>query len=194
MDRGTWWAIIHRIAKSDQLTHTHTHTHTHTNYCCFSVTKSCSTLCNPMDTAFQAFLSFIQYFLEFAQTQVHWVDDAIQPPHLCYHLLLLPSIFPSIMDFSNESSLPIRWPKCWSFSISLSTDYSRFISFRINCFDLLAVQKTLKILLQNHSFKASILQCSAFFMVQLSHLYMTTGKTTNFDYIDLCHLRDVTDF
>ena len=98
---------------------------------------------------------------------------------LCHPLLLLPSIFPSIRVFSNESVLRIRWPKYWSFhfSISLSSEYSGLISFRINWFDLLAVQGTLKSLLQHHRSKASILQCSAFFMVQLSHLYMTTGKT-----------------
>ena len=98
---------------------------------------------------------------------------------LCHPLLLLPSIFPSIRVFSNESVLHIRWPKYWSFSfnISLSSEYSGLISFRINWFDLLAVQGTLKSLLQHHRSKASILQCSAFFMVQLSHPYMTTGKT-----------------
>ena len=98
---------------------------------------------------------------------------------LCHPLLLLPSIFPSIRVFSNESVLRIRWPKYWSFhfSISLSSEYSGLISFRINWFDLLAVQGTLKSLLQHHRSKASILQCSAFLMVQLSHLYMTTGKT-----------------
>ena len=98
---------------------------------------------------------------------------------LCRPLLLLPSIFPSIRVFSNESSLRIRWPKYWSFifSISSSNDYSELIPFRINWFDLLTVQGSLKSLLQHHSSKASILQCSAFFMVQLSHPYMTTGKT-----------------
>ena len=97
---------------------------------------------------------------------------------LCHPLLFLPSIFPSIRVFSNESVLCIRWPKYWSFSISPSNEYSELISFRINCLDLLAVQGTLKSLLQHHSSKASILQHSAFFTVQLSHLYMTTGKTT----------------
>ena len=98
---------------------------------------------------------------------------------LCHPLLLLHSIFPSIRVFSNESVLCIRWPKYWSFSFSISpsNEYSGLISFRIDWFDLLAVQGTLKSLLQYHSSKASILQCSAFFMVQLSHLYMTTGKT-----------------
>ena len=101
---------------------------------------------------------------------------------LCHPLLLLPSIFPSIRVFSNESVLCIRWPKYWSFSFSIipSSEYSGLISFRIDWFDLLAVQGTLKSLLQYHSWKASILQCSAFFMVQLSHLYMTTGKTLAF--------------
>ena len=98
---------------------------------------------------------------------------------LCHPLLLLPSIFPSISVFSNESSLCIRWPKYWSFSfnISPSTEYSGLISFRMDWLDLLAVQGTLKSLLQHHSSKALILQCSAFCRVQLSHPYMTTGKT-----------------
>ena len=97
---------------------------------------------------------------------------------LCHPLLLLPSIFPSIWVFSNESALNIRWPKYWSFSfsISLSNEYSELVYFRIDCFDLLAVQGALKSL-PHHRSKASILQCSAFFMVQLSHPYMTTAKT-----------------
>ena len=101
---------------------------------------------------------------------------------LCQPLLLLPSIFPSIKVFSNESSLCIRWPKFWSFSfsINLSKDYSGLISFRIDRLDLLAVQGTLRSLLQHHNLKASVLLCSAFFMVQLSHPYMTTGKTKAF--------------
>ena len=98
---------------------------------------------------------------------------------LCHPLLLLPSVFPSIRGFSNESVLPIRWPKYWSvsFSISPSNEYSGLISFRIGWFDLLAVQEAFKSLLQHHSSKASILQHSAYFMVQLSHVYMITGKT-----------------
>ena len=101
------------------------------------------------------------------------------PLILCHPLLLLPSIFPSIRVFPNESALRIRWPKYWSssFSISPSNEYSGLISFRMDRFDLLAVQGTLKSLLQHQSCKASILWCSAFFLVQLSHLYMTTGKT-----------------
>ena len=99
---------------------------------------------------------------------------------LCCPLFLLPSIFPSIRVFSNESVLCIRWPKYWSFSFSISpsNEHSELISFRMDWLDLLAVQGTLKSLLQHHSSKASILQCSAFFIVQLSHIYMTTGKTT----------------
>ena len=97
---------------------------------------------------------------------------------LCHPLLLPPSIFPSIRVFSNESALGIRWPKNWSFSFSPSNEYSGLISFRMDWLDLLAVQETLKSLLQYHSSKASILQCSAFFIVQLSHPYVTTGKTT----------------
>ena len=98
---------------------------------------------------------------------------------LCHPILPIPSIFPSIMVFSNESVLCIKWPKYWNFSsnISPSNEYSGLISFRMDWFDVLAVQKTLKSLLQQHNSKASILWCSASFMVQLSHLYMTTGKT-----------------
>ena len=94
----------------------------------------------------------------------------------CLHLLL-PSVFPSIRVFASEFILHISWPKCWSFSISPSNEYSGLISFRFDWFDLLAVQGTLKSLLQNHSSKASILWCSVFFMAQLSHPYMTTGKS-----------------
>ena len=113
----------------------------------------------------------LHHLLEFVQTHVHQVGDAIHYLILC-RPLLLPSIFPSIRVFSNESALPIRWPKYWSFSFSISpsNEYSVLISFRTDWFDLLAVQETLKSL-QHHSLKASILQCSAFFTVQLSHLY-----------------------
>ena len=107
------------------------------------------------------------------------IESAMPSNHLilCRPLLLLPSIFPSIRVFSNESVLHIRWPKDWSFSISPSNEYSGLISFRIDWFDPLAVQGTLKSLLQHHSWKASILGKSAFFIVQLSHPYMVTGKT-----------------
>ena len=109
------------------------------------------------------------------------IESVMPSDHLilCCPLLLLPSIFPSIRVFSNESDLRIKWPKYWSFSfnISPSNEYPGLISFRMNWLDLLAVQRTLKSLLQHHSSKASILLCSAFFIVQLSHPYVTTGKT-----------------
>ena len=113
--------------------------------------------------------------LELAQILAHRVVMLSNHLILCY--FLLPSIFPSIRVFSNESVFHIWWPKYWSFSISPSNEHSGLISFRIDWFDLLAVQENLKSLLQHHSSKASILHCSAFFMVQLSHPYMTTGKT-----------------
>ena len=146
--------------------------------CCCAVTKSSLTLCYLMDCSTPGF-SVLHHLLELAQTHVHRVGDAIQHLVLCCPLFLLPSIFPSIRVFSNESALHIRWPKYWnfSFSISPSNEYSGLISFRMDLFDLLSVQGTLKCLLQHHSSKASILQCSAFFMVQLLHPYMTTGKT-----------------
>ena len=109
------------------------------------------------------------------------VDLGMPSNHLilCHPLLLLPSIFPSIRVFSNELALPIRWPKDWnfSFSISPSNEHPGLISFRIDWFDLLAVQRTLKSFSHHHSSKASVPQCSAFFMAQLSDVYMTTGKT-----------------
>ena len=132
----------------------------------------------PQTVAHQASLSFTSsqnsiklMFIVLVMSSNHLI--------LCSSFLLLPSIFPSIIGFSNESVLHIRWPKYLSssFSISPSSEYSGLISFRMDWLDLLAVQGTLKSLLQNHSLKASILQCSAFFMVQLSHPYMTTGKT-----------------
>ena len=138
----------------------------------------CLNLCNPMDCSTPGFPVHHQPS-EFTQTHVHRVDDAIQPS---YHLLSpFPPAFnlPSIRIFSSESDLPIRWPKYWSFSISISpsNEYSRLISFSKDWLDLLAVQGTLKSLLQHHSSKASILQCSAFCIVQRSQPYMTTGKT-----------------
>ena len=117
--------------------------------------------------------------LESTQTHVHQVGDAIQPFHPLSSPLLLPSIFPNIRVFSNNSALHIRWPKYWNFSfnISPSNEHPGLISFRRDWLDLLAVQGTLKSLLQHHRSKASILQHSAFFTVQLSHPYMSTGKT-----------------
>ena len=137
-----------------------------------SVAQSCPTLCDPMNCSMPGFLAQHQ-LPELAQTNVHLI--------LCHPLLLLPSIFPSIRVFSSESVLHFRWPKYWSFSFSISispfNEYSWLISFRIDWFDLLAVQWTFKSLLQHHSSKASILQHSAFFTVQLSRPCMTTGKT-----------------
>ena len=116
---------------------------------------------------------------ESTQIHVHFVDDAIQPSYPLLSPSPQPSIFPSIRVFSNESVLCIKWPKYWSFSfnISPSNEHSGLISFRMDWLDLLAVQGTLKSLPQHHSSKASILQCSAFFTVQLSYPHMTTGKT-----------------
>ena len=135
-------------------------------------------LCDPMDCSMSGLLVHHQ-LPEFTQTHVHWITDAIQHLILCGPLLLLPSIFPSITVSSNESVLHIRWPNYWSFSFSISpsNEYSGLISFRMDWLDLLAVQGTLKSFLQHHSSKASILRLSAFFIVQLSHPNMTTGKT-----------------
>ena len=135
-------------------------------------------LCNPMDCSTPGFPVHHQ-LPELTQTHVHWVGDAIQPSHPLSTLLLPPSIFHSIRVFSNESVLCIWWPKYWSFSFSISpsNEYSGLIYFRMDWLDLLAVQGTLKSLLQHYSTKALILQCSAFFMVQLSYPYMTTEKT-----------------
>ena len=124
----------------------------------------------------------------FTQTHIQRVREAIQPSHPL-SFPFSPSIFPSIRVFANASVFPIRWPKYWpfSFSISSSNEHLGLISFRMDWLDLFAVQGTLKSLLQHHSSKASILQRSAFFMVQLSHPYMTAGKTgALFDYTDLC--------
>ena len=135
--------------------------------CCSSVIKLCLTLCNHTDTqeAHQASLSFTmsQSLLKLTSTELVMLDNHIILWHL---LLLLPSVFPSIRVFSSESALHIRWPKYWSFSLNISpsNEYSGLISFRIEWFDLLAVQGTLKSFLQHHSSKASIFQCSAFFM------------------------------
>ena len=116
---------------------------------------------------------------EFTQTHVHWVGEDIQPSHPYHPLLLLPSIPPSIRVFSNESTLSMRWPNYWSFSLSISpsNEHSGLISFRMDELDLLAVQWTLKSLLQHHRSKASILQHSAFFVVQLYHPYITIALT-----------------
>ena len=142
------------------------------------VAQSCMTLCDPMGAALQNPLSITnsRSLLELMSIK------SVMPsnhPILCLPLLLLPSIFTGIRVFSNESAHCIRWPKYWSFnfSISPSNEYSGLISFRIDWFDLITVQGTLKSLLQHHSSEASILWYSAFFVVQLTHPHMTTGKT-----------------
>ena len=132
----------------------------------------------PCTAAHQASLSITN---SWSLLKLRSIESVMPSNHLilCHLLLLLPSVFPSIRVVSNESVLPIRWPEYWSFSFSISSssEYSGLISFRIDWFDLHAVQWTLKSLLQHHSSKASILQHSAFFMFQLSHPYVTTGKT-----------------
>ena len=143
-----------------------------------SVAQSCLTLCDPVNHSPPG-LPVHHQLLESTQTHVHWVSDAIQPPYS------LSSSSPPALNLSqhqglsNESALRIKWPKCWSFSfcISPSNEHPGLISFRMDWLDCLAVQGTLKSLIWHHSSKASILWCSAFFIVQLSHPYMTTGKT-----------------
>ena len=143
-----------------------------------SVTQSCPTIFNTMD---YSTLGFPVHHNSQSLLKLMSIQLVIPSNHLilCHPLLLLPSIFPSIRGFSNESALHIRWPKYWNFSFNISpfNEYSGLIFFRIDWFDLLAVQGTFKSLLQYHSSKASILWCSSFFTVQLSHPYMTTGKT-----------------
>ena len=135
-----------------------------------SVAQSCPALCNPMNRSTPG-LPVHHHLPEFTQTHVHRVSDAIQPSHPGSSLLLLPPISPSIRVFSNESTLCMRCPKYWSFSFSIiaSKEIPGLLSFRMDWLDLLAVQGTLKSLLQHHSSKASILRSSAFFIVQLSH-------------------------
>ena len=147
----------------------------------FSLVQSLSCVwlfATPWTTARQASLSITN---SRSSPKPMSIESVMTSNHLilCHPLLLWPSIFPSIRVFSNESALHIRWPKYWSFSFSISpsSEYSGLISFRVDWLDLLAVQGTLKSLLQHHSSKTSILLRSAFFIVQLSHPYMTTGKT-----------------
>ena len=143
-----------------------------------SVAQSCLTLWDPMNHSMPG-LPVHHHLPEFTQTHIHRVGDAIQPSHPLSSPFPPAPIPPSIRVFSNESTLHMRWPKYWSFSFSiiLSKEHPGLISFRMDWLDLLAVQGTLKSLLQHHSSKASILQRSAFFTVQFSHPYMTTGKT-----------------
>ena len=137
-----------------------------------SVAQLCLTLCDPMNCSTPG-LPVHHQLLEFTQAHVHRVGDAIKPSHPLSPLLLLPSIPPRIKVFSNESNLHMRWPKYWSFSFSISPSNEQpgLISFRVDWFDLLAGQRALKSLLQNHSSKASILWCSAFFTVRLTSVH-----------------------
>ena len=141
--------------------------------CCYSPTRLVQLFVSPWTAARQASLSFT-----ISRTLLKLISiESVMPSNhliLCCPFLLLPSIVPSVRIFSNESALRIRWPKYWSFSFSISpsNEYSGLISFRIDWFDLLAVQGTLKSLLQHHNSKASVFQCSTFFMVQLSHPYI----------------------
>ena len=148
------------------------------NCCCCSVAKSLLTLCNTMNRS-RPGLTSLSCTISQSLLKLMSVVSVMPFNHLlfCCPLLLLPSTFPSIRVFSHESALHIRWPKYWSFSISPSNEYSRLIFFRIYWFDLLAVERTLKSLLQHHISKASVPWCSAFFRVQLSHPYINTGKT-----------------
>ena len=172
MHAGIFYTLDQWSLSLGLLTVTTTHSH------CCSVSKSCLTLCSPINCSTPG-LPILHCLPEFAQTPIHWFGDAFQPAHLLLPLLLLPSFFPSIRVFSSKSSLCIKWPKYWSFNfnISPSNEYSGVISFRMDWFDLLGVQGTLKSLLQHHNLKISVLWQSAFFTVQLSHPYMTTGKT-----------------
>ena len=148
-----------------------------------SVTQLCPTLCDVLDCSTPGFPVYYQ-LPELTQTHVHWVGDTIQPPH--------PLLSPSPLAFSHSQHqylLHIRWPKYWSFifSLSPSNEYSGLVSFKMDWLDLLGVQGSLKSLLQHHSSKASVLWRSTFFIVQLSHPYMTTGKTkalTRWTFVD----------
>ena len=164
----------------------YTHLHIYTHICCL-VAESCPTLCNRMTAAHQMSLGFTVSRNLLRLTSIESMMPQ-NPLSLCRSLLLLPSIFLSIRVFFSELALGIWWPEYWSFifSISPSNEYSGLISFRIDQFDLLAFQGTLKSILLHHSSKASVLQHSAFIVVQLSHTYMTTRIKHSFDYTDLC--------
>ena len=163
--RGAWNTTVYGVAKSrTQLRWLSTHIHEpFDTWYQFSLVQSCLTLCNPMDCGTPGFPALHQ-LPELTQTHVHRVGDAIQFSHPLSSLLLPPSVFPSIRVFSNESVLRIRWPKCWSFSFSISpsNEYSGLISFRMDWLDLLAVQRTLKM------FSNTTVQKHQFFSAQLS--------------------------
>ena len=162
--------------------------HYFTSLCAVQSLSHVRLFATPWTTALQASLSITN---SWSPRKPMFIESVMPFNYLilCCPLLLLPSIFPSIRVFSNESTLRMRWPKYWSFSFSISpsSEHPGLISFRMDCLDLLAVQGTLKSLLQHHSSKASILWCSAFFTVQLSHPYMTTRKTialTRWTFVD----------
>ena len=165
-----------------------------------SVPQLCLTLCDPMDCSTPGFPIHHQTSPSSSRSlpKLVSIESAMPSNHLIlYHPLLLPpSIFPNIRVFSNESALRIRWPKYWSFSfnISPSNEYSGMISFRKDWLDLPAVQGILKNLLQHHNSKASILQCSDFFMVQLSHLYHNYWENHSFDHTEFCWQNDAFTF
>ena len=184
---GHDWAHTHK--------YTHTHKHTHTT----SVVSSVQSLSRvrlfvtPWTAAHQASLSLTN---SWSLPKLMSIELVMPSSHLILcRSLLLPTIFPSIRVFSNESALHIRWPKDWSFSFNISpfNEHSGLISFKMDCLDLLAVQGTLKSL-QHHSSKAPILRRSAFFIVQVSHPYMTTGKTIALTRLDLCWQGNVSAF
>ena len=159
--------------------YTHTHIHIHVQFISVQSLSHVRLFATPWTAACQASLSITNSWNPPKPVSI----ESVMPSNhliLCCPLFLLPSVFPSIRVFSNESALCIGWPKYWSFSfnISPSNERSGLISFRMDWLDILAIQGTLKSLLQHHSSKALILQCSAFFIVQLSHPYLTTGKTT----------------
>ena len=163
-------------------------------YCC-TVTQSCPTLCNPMDYSTQASLSLT---ISWSLPKIMSIASVMPSIHLILWnpLLLLPLIFPSIKDFSNKSAAHIRWPKYWSFSFSSSpsNEYLGLISFKIHWFDPLAVEGTLKSLLQHHSSKASVLRCSAFFYCLALTSVHDYRKNHSFDSVDLCWQSDVFAF
>ena len=179
------WSLLSKklfLDLASEKAHSHTNTHTHTltqsSVQFSSVTQSWPTLCDPMNHSTPG-LHVHHQLPESTQTHVHWVSDAIRPSHPLSSPSPPAPILPSIRVFSNESALCIRWPKYWSFSfnVSPSNEHLGLISFRMDRLDLLVVQGTPKSLIQHHSSKASIFWHSAFFIIQLSHPYMTTEKT-----------------
>ena len=168
--------------------------------CSCSVTKLCPTLCNPVDCSTQASLSFtisrnLFRFMSFESVMLSNISSSAALFSFCLESFQHRKVS-WLFSISSELALHIKWPKYWSFSFSISpsNEYSELISFRIDWFDLLAVQGILKHLLQHHNSKESILQHLVFFMVQFSHLYMTTKKNHSFDCMDICRQSDVSAF